>query len=299
MILNRWKYLNFFFYCTQCPCIHPVSVLGFRFFCTVYCIFFWTFSLGFSIIDDNGYHWFKLYSSWAYIASTIYFTYAFFVTFMEICRVCKFDSRKRRREERYRKRQVSNVPVEGRFRSTQELYDDIELDHPSMSSREGSVTDLPQGRADNQGGTEQDEDEPLPWRYKIMWFLENVALANSITATIAYWIFIRDETENLSFSDIRSFFVVDRHGIVTFFLLVEFLLNKMPWRILHFIYPLAFGFGYLFFYLINWRITHQNIYRFLNWTTGPGHSILYFTGALACIIIIQILLFCVYRKKRH
>ena len=279
----------------QCQCIHPVSVLGFRFFCAVYCIFFWTFSLGFSIIDDKGYHWFKLYSSWVYIAATLYFCFAFFVTFIEICKVCKFSdskSRRRKREERYRNQeQRSNVPAEGRFRSTQELYDDIELDQPSIDSREGSVRDLP--------AEEVEDEEPLPWRYKIMWFLENIAMANTITATVAYWIFIRDESENLSFSDIRSYFIVDRHGIVTFFLIVEFLLNKIPWRIFHFIYSLAFGLSYLFFYLINWRITRQNIYQILDWTSHVGHSMLYFTGALACIIVIQILLFCVYMKKRH
>lgn len=279
----------------QCQCIHPVSVLGYRFFCAVYCIFFWTFSLGFSIIDHNGYRWFKLYSSWVYIAATLYFCYAFFVTFLDICKVCKFSdakSRRRKKEERYRNHEhQSNIPVEGRFRSTQELYDDIELDVPSI---DGSMADLPAAAPEDD-----DEIEPLPWRYKIMWFLENIAMANTITATIAYWVFIRDGQEDLSFTDIRSYFIVDRHGIVTLFLIVEFLLNKMPWRIFHFIYPLAFGFGYLFFYLINWRITHQNIYSILDWTNHVGHSILYFTGALFCIIVVQILLFCVYRHKRH
>ncbi|XP_066920346.1 uncharacterized protein [Clytia hemisphaerica] len=282
------------FYYAQCPCIHPLSVVGYRFFCAVYCIFFWTLSLGFSILDHNGYRWFKLYSSWVYMIATFFFSYAFFISFLEVCKVCKFnDSKKQRRKDRYKNQEpVEEIPAEGRFRSNQKLYDDIELDQPSVSSRQPSNEDI----ATNDG---VDIEEPLPWRFQILWFLENLVMVNSITSTIAYWIFIRDSSENLTFNDIRSYFIIDRHGIVTFFLLVEFLLNKIPWRIFHFIYPLAFGISYLIFHLINWYYTRDNIYKFLDWKDHIGHSILYFTGAFVCIIVLQFLLFLVYRKKRQ
>lgn len=91
---------------------------------------------------------------------------------------------------------------------------------------------------DDEGKKKTDLKIKLPWKLKIFWVVFNVAINLSTLVVIAYWGLVHDYRKKLEFK-LVTYLLVDRQGINFALMVVDFLLHKIPFRILHFIYPLA------------------------------------------------------------
>lgn len=258
-----------------------------------------TLDLGIDVTESKSGRWFKYFTSWAYIVCVLYFLFSFFLTFMELCQICRRNLHTKR-PTKADPNDVEMAPAEGRFRHRD--FDDVYEDprEPANFSNRNTTNKNSSNNTKPYYDSKQQvfyEDEPLPFQFKLMWVLENIAITISASVTIAYWTIIRDHNKSLE-PNLDSYLVVDRHGIVFLFMLLDFLFNRMPFRALHFIYPLAFGLLYLAFHLANWEITGEVIYSdVLNWDEHPGHTLAYFTGMFIGIIIIHFLMSIIHRCK--
>lgn len=255
-----------------------------------------TLDLGIDVSESKSGRWFKYFSSWAYIACVLYFLFAFFLTFMEVCQIFRKNLHGRRSSRKTRDPYdvEMEVPHEGRYRNRE--FDDPYDDMKEEKRRQG-----PGPNTKNNNNKQQqdivDEDESLSIQFKLMWFLENIAITASGVVTIAYWTIIRDSNESLDVS-LKTYLTIDRHGIVFLFMLSDFLYNRIPFRALHLVYPLSFGLLYLAFHLANWEITGETVYSgTLDWDAHPGHTLAYFTAMLLGIIVVHLLLRIIHKCK--
>lgn len=122
------------------------------------------------------------------------------------------------------------------------------------------------------------QKDSLPVKYKILWFLSSTSLTICSLVVIFYWTLLHDFNRKLKL-DLRTYLLIDRHGINLFLLLVEFSVNIIPVQILHFIYP------------------GDGVYSFIDWRNNTEQSVAAFIGALVAIIILHIVWYFIYRVK--
>lgn len=140
------------------------------------------------------------------------------------------------------------------------------------------------------------QKDSLPVKYKILWFLSSTSLTICSLVVIFYWTLLHDFNRKLKL-DLRTYLLIDRHGINLFLLLVEFSVNIIPVQILHFIYPLGFGVLYGIFNITYFFVTGDGAYSFIDWRNNTGQSVAAFIGALVAIIILHIVWYFIYRVK--
>ena len=112
----------------------------------------------------------------------------------------------------------------------------------------------------------------LRWFHKVVWILFEVSFGGAIIITIAYWIFLGNNTSEFS---------INNHAINTVIMFIDFALNSIPIRLLHFYHLSIFGVVYTFFSLIlHWTGYNSAIYPVLDWANRTGFAL-----ALTLIII--------------
>ena len=89
---------------------------------------------------------------------------------------------------------------------------------------------------------------------------------------------------------LRTFLLIDRHGINLVFMIVDFLLNRIPVRLLHFVYTTLFLGFYLAYNSIYWATTGDLIYgKILDYGSSPGKVVgLAAGGGFVVIPLIQL-----------
>ena len=140
------------------------------------------------------------------------------------------------------------------------------------------------------------ENHSLPIKFRILWLLSSISLTICSLVVIFYWAVLHDFNTPLKLN-LRSYLLIDRHGINLFLLVVEFFLHRIPLQILHFIYPFGFGLLYAMFNIIYFFITGDGVYKFIDWRDNLGQTIGTFIGVMVFIIIMHIVLFFIYWVK--
>jgi len=137
---------------------------------------------------------------------------------------------------------------------------------------------------------QQNPEQELKFRAKVHWFLYNLSLGSCTFVFIGFWVMLAPYRTRGYDPSLHTFLLIDRHGINLCFMAIDFLLNKIPLRLFHFVYTaLLFGL-YLVYNSIYWAVTGHLIYgKVLDYGSNPGMVV---GLALAgCFVIIPLLHF--------
>lgn len=131
------------------------------------------------------------------------------------------------------------------------------------------------------------------------WILYNVATNASIVVSISYWAFVAiiDGSGFLTTSMSQL-----KHTLNSVYVLVDLFVSAVPLRVLHVVYPLAFGVSYALFnavYFINDGVGPNGrhyAYYVLDWRNPLGSAVTCFLGLILCVLT-QGLLYALYRVR--
>ena len=126
-------------------------------------------------------------------------------------------------------------------------------------------------------------------RNKVHWFLYNLSLVTCTFVFFAFWLMLAPNRKGGYGPTLHSFLVIDRHGINWLLMIIDFVLNKIPVRLLHFVYTSLFLGLYMVYNSIYWATTGHLVYgKILDYGSNPGMvSGMAFGGMLVIIPLIQ------------
>ena len=143
--------------------------------------------------------------------------------------------------------------------------------------------------------------KPFKVTCQVHWFLHNLALNICTFVFVCFWVIIAPNRTRGYPPTLHTFLVFDRHGINLVLLIVDFLLIRIPTRILHCIYPsISLGLYFLYNY-IYWSKTGSLIYgKTLDYGTRGGFVAgLAIGGMLGLIPLMQLMWFSAYYMKQR
>nr|XP_022297173.1 protein rolling stone-like [Crassostrea virginica] len=125
----------------------------------------------------------------------------------------------------------------------------------------------------------------LPWYLRIQWGLYYLSTTSAITVTLLFILNIEEETDTNS---------ILKHYINSVFVVLNLLLTKKPYRILHFYIPVIFSVIYILFSLVYQKGFNQNaIYSALDWNNVPNVFLYVFGLPLVFIPLLTLLLYTI------
>ncbi len=135
---------------------------------------------------------------------------------------------------------------------------------------------------------------------KVHWFLHNLAANHCTFITLAFWVMLAPSRKGGFPPSMRTYLVIDRHGINLLLLIIDFLVNKIPFRVLHCVYPSIFIGLYFIYNAIYWAITQKLVYgEILNYETRAGKIAGMVLGAVIFAVpIIQMIWFLAFILKK-
>ena len=214
------------------------------------------------IEDSRDSTWFHYMTSWNYMLAVFYFVYV----------LIKFGLNRRRG-----KRNSSNhhdAEMANRNDEASKNQSQLALDGPDSSGN---------GASTNTAATKSD---------KFMYFLFSISYTMCFMVVIIYWILLFDPKEYKEKSHFEFFMTVDRHGIIFVLIFIQYLLNKIPVRILHAIYVVIIAFLFFVHTYFYYLATDKLVYTIFDWNEAPGKAIGYAFGmSLACFILQFIIFF--------
>ena len=141
-------------------------------------------------------------------------------------------------------------------------------------------------RAEDGSVTKEEQSgcPELPFGTKVHWFLFNLYLGLCTFVFIAYWVILAP-ARTVGFSpSLKSYLVIDRHGINFGLMLIDFVLNRIPIRLLHYSYTSLALLLYLVYNSIYWSATGRLFYG--KWLDYGSHLGLVFGLVLGTILLI-------------
>ena len=149
--------------------------------------------------------------------------------------------------------------------------------------------------------TNSNHDPPgkqLQWYFKVYFLLFHLVISVCTLVAILFWTVILPIRNVSSLSSYRVFIMIDRHGLNLILVLVEFFLNKVPVRLLHFIYGAIVLILYILYNAIYWSASKKLIYgNVLNYEKYPGFVIGLIFGGILLLMIIQLCWFAAFRLR--
>lgn len=132
----------------------------------------------------------------------------------------------------------------------------------------------------------------LRWFHKLQWILLNVTFDSAFVTTVIFWAFINSRQQYPEIS-------IHHHVISSVLSLIEIFVCHLPIRILHFVYPLLYGFIYILFTLILHATGEQSEFykNLLNWGSKPGLSAGVVIGILALSVLMHSFAFGLYHLR--
>ncbi|CAL1528248.1 unnamed protein product [Lymnaea stagnalis] len=127
------------------------------------------------------------------------------------------------------------------------------------------VVGLVYGRSETPRGTR------LPWYVQVMWLLYTLSVTGAVMVSVWYWTFLHKGRE---LTAIRF----NTHAVTALYIVLNMVITKVPLRLLHLLYPVAFGVIYTIFSAVYYCLdgTNQNgdsfIYSILDWSK-PGRTL--------------------------
>eukprot|EP00111_Clytia_hemisphaerica_P023374 TCONS_00068820-protein len=226
-------------------CIPQIALLVIRVIIALYT----TASMLADMVDffetkSNGGCWFVFFTSWNYLTCVFYFI---LVTIGTI----SYYSKKRQGCD-------PDVPMS------------------SMNPNQyASTTDMLESGSPDLSTESEDLGNRLSCYDKIIWLFFNISIAVCTLVVASYWIVLFDGSQDL------DFFNIDRHGIILAMVLIDFSLHRIPYRVLHFVYPMIFFILYFIFHVIYSFASEDVIYSPINWQDNPTKA-----GILFLVIIV-------------
>jgi len=141
------------------------------------------------------------------------------------------------------------------------------------------------GSVNNETG---DQQTKLPVYIKFFWVVYTQALSVATVVVLSYWFIIFDGELKADFS---SFLTIDRHGINLLLIAIDFFLNRIPLKFLHFLYASIFMFVYLIFNLIYTVSANDAVYKDADWNANPGKAAAIFIGLVVASMFFHIIWF--------
>ena len=140
---------------------------------------------------------------------------------------------------------------------------------------------------------EDSEAAPLTTSDKVYYLLFSISYTMCFMVVLIFWFLLYKSGEFGEIPSFRFFLAVDRHGIIFALILFQYVLNKIPVRILHATFVVAIAllfFVHTYFYYL---ATDKLVYTIFDWNKAPGKAIGYAFGlSLACYVL-QFILFLV------
>ena len=135
----------------------------------------------------------------------------------------------------------------------------------------------------------------IGWREKLYWFLYTSSFIVCLTVATLFWPLLSNGSSR---GGARGLFIaIDRHGINFVLLLFEFVVNKIPVRIYHYIHPFGFFAVYMAFNGFYFEITGLLIYKLIDWASGYT-SIIVIVVAVFSLLLQFLFYFIDYLKRR-
>ena len=211
--------------------------------------------------------WYASITSWNYLLVTLYFILSFGLSFTKV--------------------------VLGRCGKSENVEETIPINSASSSTKTHSpYTETNDDKLDPKSVPKK----KLPKKLKFFWVLFNVAINICVLVVIGYWVLMHDYKKKRE-SKMELFLTLDKHGINLLLIVLDFTMHKIPTRLLHFVYPVFVVISYIFFSLIYWAITGENIYTFLQWNKNIGNTIGTSTVATLLVPVIQSLWYLFHKGK--
>ncbi|KAK3102647.1 hypothetical protein FSP39_012844 [Pinctada imbricata] len=139
------------------------------------------------------------------------------------------------------------------------------------------------------------ESQPLPWYFKLVWILYNMASAGSVMVTAVFFIFLWPLFNTASIGQMN----LQLHGINSVIVFIEHLMSGVPYRLLHYIYPLLYGLAYLTFSGIFYAAGNEDpIYPgVLDWSKPGQTMIMVVLVGFVVLPLLQIFFFVIYKIR--
>ena len=238
----------------------PWSLLIFRCIVTVYLISMMLISA----IERNTWKWLVFMTSWNYITVTLYFVLGCIVIFHAI-----YKEGNNRCKSILPGSKINKVGL-GTFESNRDL----------ISASNTAVDSL------------TEESPKLPWFYQFVWIHYNLALNICTLTFVMYWAVLHNYKK--SYDPKSLFFTIDRHGVSFILLFIDFLLSRVPIRLLHFIYAEILALLYLAFNIAYWLIRKDIIYKHLDYSNKPVKAAVTVVSTFFAIFLCQVFVYCLY-----
>lgn len=149
----------------------------------------------------------------------------------------------------------------------------------------------------DQGSNDEDSDSQVssPLHIKFFWLFYINSLASCTTVVVAYWTILFEGFDETAF---QKYLQVDRHGINLLLLIIEFIFNKMPFRLLHAIYSVIFTLVYLIVNVTYTLVADDLVYKAADWINKPGVALAMFLGLLFATAFFHTCWFFINKLKR-
>ena len=146
---------------------------------------------------------------------------------------------------------------------------------------------------DNGASVTKQTHSCIGLRFKAHWFLYNLSLGMCTFVFIAFWVMLAPNQKRGFKPSLRTYLVIDRHGINLVLIVIDFVINKIPIRILQFVYSSVFLGLYFVYNSIYWSQTGNLVYgKILDYgSNGPTVAALALSGMFIAIPLIQVLWF--------
>lgn len=151
-------------------------------------------------------------------------------------------------------------------------------------ARERILSSLPKSSTDNRLVYSQDN---ISWCVKIVWFLYISGATMAVMVTVGFWLIVYDGDEGDV--DVASVHV---HGINLVLVLVDLFLSRIPYQLLHFMYPSFIAAAYIAFTGVYFAAGgrgvdgDEHIYDALQYGDSPGSA-----AGLAVALVLAPMLF--------
>ncbi|XP_061186255.1 uncharacterized protein LOC133194283 [Saccostrea echinata] len=106
------------------------------------------------------------------------------------------------------------------------------------------------------------EAESTPWYLQLVWVLYCLATTSAITVGLLFYLLLNDGNDASS---------ILKHFINVVFVILNLVLTRKPFRILHFYIPIAYSFIYILFTCIYQKgFNQEEVYPVLDWNDIPN-----------------------------
>ncbi|XP_066920518.1 uncharacterized protein [Clytia hemisphaerica] len=268
------------FYISTCSCIKPKILVIIRGLLAIYCITLLTFNMIYYFHHQpNPSRWFTFYENLTYIILTLYLSMAFIVTGAEVLTLPKSPESNRvdlsspDQWNEYSMDHLSHVDI------TKNDQDPSTADqYSSYSSFSSKIRQRLRRRKHMMNSV-----LTVNTGCKIFWVLRNIAATSTVVCVGIYWPYLHNYKKDFQLN-LSEYITIDSHGINLGLVIIDFLLTRTPFRILHFVHPLIFNLLYIIFnYLYSTMI--GEIYKDIDWSSSP----LVTTGIFAAVLVFMLL----------